>query len=285
MSRFGGRYEETFAQRLAAAWKKNPLAIGISTGLVAFCIISMGIISLSSFSPKDEKSQDNMEFVSVFVIDSELPAKTEITQSMVRQVAYPKPNVPENAVLEIDKIIGRFSSSKIKTGIITSAMLAEKSEEVKLPIAPGTFALTVSVGEAESMEKNLLPGTRADLLAINKEKGYRDILMQSVPVLVNSGSVKDPKVLNSTPKESQRLVTVAVPKDIALEVIAATLEKDLRILPTGSDAVEIQSEAEKQAMGFNKDVAAKPDCSRGVRRIDGVKYCLDKKGNLVRADG
>ncbi len=139
-----------------------PLVIGLGVGFFA---IKMGIDMVKKAKGSPE------ETFTVVVSAKSIEAAHKITDKMIATRPAPKSLIPRDGFTEPESLIGRVTKMPIAPGVpITKAMLAPPGSEPGLAatIPAGFRAVSVKVNEESAVAGFVMPGSRVDVLAMDR---------------------------------------------------------------------------------------------------------------------
>jgi pilus assembly protein CpaB len=196
------------------------------TVLVPLLVGVLATMLVSWYIGNEEKRLSPADVVPIVVASRTIPAKTVLTQDMLRIQSVPRPYAPVGSLHKTEEAIGRVSTISLIDGEPIAASRVALSEKV-LGLAhfvpPGLRAVTVAVNEITGNAGFPEPGDRVDVMAtFTKEIGGRDrtdLVLENVQVLAivrdsdskSSPSFKDMKSYTSmtlavTPSQAATLV-------------------------------------------------------------------------------
>ncbi len=136
------------------------LVVALLCGLVASFMISSVLAT---------KKADDRPMKQVLVAKHNIPMHTTITPEMLKMEQWPAEKVPEDAVTDIEKVVGmRTKVIVVSNYPITPNLLLGKGERLNAAnfIPPGCRIVPVEVDEASGGSEMILPGDRVDIIMI-----------------------------------------------------------------------------------------------------------------------
>lgn len=182
--------------------------------------------------------------VSLVVAASTINSGQPIESAQVRQVAWPKDNVPDQAFSSPSMVTGRIAKQTIYSGeLILEPKLAGVDSKGGLASAIGTGkrAISVRVNDVVGVAGFALPGSYVDVLVSAKDASnipFSTTVLNRIKVLAvaqdTEGDPSKPKVVNAvtlelTPPEAEKL-------DLARSIGALSL-----VLRNENDAADVES--------------------------------------------
>jgi pilus assembly protein CpaB len=190
----------------------------------------------------------------VLVAAKDIPARTEISPDLLREMDFPADFVHPLAIETRENALGKVTLSPIHTGeFLLSPQLAlptDPKHGLPYQLTPGTRAISIAVDEIIGIAELLNPGDRVDVLTtINiatsfdqKEKTYTIVAVQDVEVLAAGKRMDEIRIEGKTPAVEIKTVTLAVTAEQALPLTLASEKGFIRLAlrsPVDHDKVSL----------------------------------------------
>jgi Flp pilus assembly protein CpaB len=174
----------------------------------------------------------NSKLASVYVLTSRVPkndsAAAAYTQGLLKRTRMPLQFVPVDAVTNLSLIGNRVAEFNLPAGeILTDQMFGSPTalgSVAAQTVPPGDVAVSVTVGQAQSVGGLIAPGDKVDIL-VELNGDQESYLYQSVPVLaVGTSLVPAPgkaPTPATAPRQEQNVITFAVRRSVASRIALA----------------------------------------------------------------
>ncbi len=182
----------------------------------------------------------------VVIASSDIPEKTRITRSMVKQVEMPVDYIHPRAARNLNDVVGAIASQPLVAGeqIILNRVVKGKETEAGLSylVPQGKRAVTIAVDEVSAVGWNVRPGDHVDIIGtievpmpVRGSSGEREtrvitvVALQDVEVLAVG---TDTEIVKDQGKEKEiktKTVTLAVTLDEAKPLVLADEEGKIRM--------------------------------------------------------
>jgi len=175
------------------------LILALITGLVAAILV---FVALNQGGGSDNaKTESAVTTSAVVVAKSDIAAGTEITAGMVEVIEVPDSLLVGDAFTSTQLVVGEAARYPIAAGEqVTRARVGANAEGDGLAfvVPAGMRAIAVSVDEITGVGGLILPGDRADVIAVISEQAGADnpdrvvTVLQDVEVLAVAQSAQEP---------------------------------------------------------------------------------------------
>jgi Flp pilus assembly protein CpaB len=293
-TKFGGHYPT-----VARNTRRDHLMFVAAAGLALSLLIILLVVSNKSSEPTPEVSQDSVMTSSVSVgtvtllaSDKALRPGEKIPEGSIKEIYWPRNEVPDGAVLDISELRNKFAKVNISAAVpIQRAQLSDEKIVDNLPITPGMRAVTLEVDAETGLEGWALPGTKVDLALTHMVDGNltTQIIVQNARVLSASGNAEtanDRPALSRKRVSPSTTVTLEVSPADALKVQTAKKLGSLSLIGRDSSddkATPTTSVNAPSIMGgpTTAGTSVKRSCNRGSMRIEGRQYIIDCDGSIT----
>lgn len=235
--------------------------------------------------------------VSIVVAAVEIPARTLITDEMIKTVEVPENSVLVGGLSSVEEVVGKYTRALIfaQQPIHPGALIEDVSDELSMKVKGNHRAMTLSVSGATGVSNLIEPGDRVDVVVylpqiVEQNRIVRPdiakLLLQNIEVLAVDRSLnRDASKNQSTAEEVDPIgayfVTLSVP---VTEVESLVLAKDigtidLALRPFEDDYSYVTSGVIWQELLLNDAGKLKdffPDYE-----FEGVDYSLLEPGTYV----
>lgn len=186
--------------------------------LLALSTAGAALYWLKTQSGNTAKTVEKSE---LWTAKEDIPAGSEIKDSMIEKVKVPKDQIPPDAYTDSKDIIGHFAKSSILKGesFPPQRIYTDADKLLSMKLEPGYRAFSITMTRYSAVADMIQPGDRVDIFVFLKELAGAEmvirpdiaqVLLQNVEVLAvrQETQPEDPD-----PKEVSELyaVTVAVP--------------------------------------------------------------------------
>jgi pilus assembly protein CpaB len=174
---------------------KRPGASGIISAAVVLGLIT-GYLIWAYFSKLSSENEKNRQPVVVAVVD--IKPRTKITREMVELKRFPADLIADNAIREIDKVVGHTAQARInpKEQLRQSDLIEGAGGGLAYDIPEGMRAISIGGDEVKFVSTTVKPGDRIDILATYHDPRSRQeltkLIMQNVIVLAVNRGETDP---------------------------------------------------------------------------------------------
>jgi len=128
-----------------------------------------------------QKSQPGeLELIKVPVAIKTIEAYTELEPSMFEVKDFPKEAVPDDAVLKLDEIVGKYAAASIftKEPIRVSRLRDHIDDILPSVITKGYRAISIQSDQFQAVADLIVPGDYVDLLVFLPEKTRKEIVVR-----------------------------------------------------------------------------------------------------------
>jgi pilus assembly protein CpaB len=235
--------------------------------------------------------------VTLFAPDANIPAGTKLSNIVLKEVFWPRNQVPEGAIRDIAEVKALYAKTSLPSGFpLLRSNLTSQPSEGPLPVRPGHRAISIEVDATSGVEGFALPGTRVDVLLtfIKDQIKTTKIIVQNARVLSYGGASQieelSANAANKLPfqrRVASSTITLEVPPGDALKIqnsrSIGRLGLMLRPLED-SGATDVLSIDENGIYGDKNVKTAKDEnrCSKGSVRIGGREYSVGCDGNITQ---
>ena len=277
----------------AAAEKMSPRKILLLCTLLAVIVFIVIYSALSSLlGGREEKKEEQAvnDLVPVIEASKDIPARMVITEDMLKATAVPKELVPQGAITDKSKIVGKPAAVAIFSGdMITLRKLNDTRMNGFTGLIPqGMRAISFAVNDVTGVSGFAKPGDKIDILLISDKDGKnriasRTILKDVLLLAVNKNSMamrpytapkkegenKDdkslveksaPPVNDGTSAGTPAVVTVALSPYEAAKLTASAQVGQLQIMLRPFDA----NAAASDSVAYYVIPMPKPETAKGV---------------------
>lgn len=176
----------------------------------------------------------------VVIASREIPARTSISRSMVREVKRPLACILPGAARSLSQVVGRVAEERILPGeevlFDRLARPGDGKSGLAYQIPDGLRAVSVGVDEVTAVGWNLTPGDRVDVLAVldlpeagSTSVTISNLVVQDVLVLAVGGAASSSSTGLGGKKGEVKTITLAVTPDEAKSLLMADVKGELRL--------------------------------------------------------
>ncbi len=177
--------------------------------VVVFIVIYSALSSLLG-DKEEEKTATVNDLVPVIEASTDIPAQTIITDDMIKAAAVPQNLVPQGAITDKSKIVGRPAAVSLFAGdMITDRKMYDTMGNGFSGLIPkGMRAISFSINDITGVSGFAKPGDKVDILLISDKDGQdriasRAILKDVLLLAVNKTSM-GPKGASETKKDNDK---------------------------------------------------------------------------------
>lgn len=272
----------------------------IAAAGLAFSLLVILFVVFSFSSRSDAKEVSNntnaqipaaIGTVTLLTPDRVVRAGSKLSEVSFREVYWPRNQVPDNAVRDIDEMKDLFAKIDLQPGVpVQRSQLAREAVQTTLPVTPGNRAVSFEVDATSSVEGHVLPGTKVDVVLTYSEAGnlVSKVIVQNARVLSYGGDftpVDRRSALSNTVRTTSRTITLDVaPKD-ALQITTARQLGRLSMIMRSSDDDRGLDKTEWDQRNFDdaskaKEKRAGGNCMKGTVRMSGREYLVACDGSI-----
>lgn len=191
------------------------------------------------------KSNSEEEFVEVYVANQDIPAKTQLDETMIVLKKIDAKYVVNNAILKDGNILGKYASERIIGGeqIISDRLLESNDAKFSYKIPKDKRAISIGVNGIDGVAHLIIPGDYVDVLVYKAEENddnvtYPDIakvVLQNVLVLaidrdnnntiVNNANNEN----NAESQDAMKIVTFALSPSDSEKLFVGDLSGEIRL--------------------------------------------------------
>lgn len=229
--------------------------------------------------------------VTLLTPDRLVRAGTKLSDVQFKEVYWPRNQVPDGAVRDINEMKDWFAKVDLQAGSpIQRAQLSREPMQTTLPVSPGNRAVSFEVDATAGIEGHALPGTRVDVVLTFYENGNltSKVIVQNARVLSYGGDftpIDKRAVTLAGPRTASRTITLDVaPKD-ALSITTAKQLGRLSLIMRSAGDEKGPEVTEFGAERFNdptqkRDRARSGSCTKGTVRMGGKEYIVSCDGSI-----
>jgi pilus assembly protein CpaB len=236
--------------------------------------------------------------VTLYTPEKSVPVGVPLSSVKFREIVWPRNQVPEDAVLDISKVLNYYSLEVISAGPpLRYSQISKDPVVTSLPLSPGMRAVSIEVDETTSVEGFARPGTRVDVTLTfknDKTKALETrIIVQNARVLSLGGdpTVQPDALKNNKSSPKRTTLTLEVTPEEALIIQTARQTGRLGLLmraPEDTSVAPVDSVSDRKIVDPNFQAKNKDDnrCISGTVRIGDKNFAIpcDRAGELVPLD-
>lgn len=198
-------------------------ALLVSGSIIAAAIIFKRAPSLDPLQAMERASPRvvaEFDTVSVPVPLNTVPTGTKVSDITLKFVAYPREQLPEDALLNLDKYLDAYTTAPLPGNLpifSTNLSKTQSSNPVVERIPQGMRAMTISVDATSSVEGWAGSGAMVDVLLVQKD--LTTVIAEKVKILSAERSVVPVEGANAP--NVPRTVTLLVTQDQCLAINTA----------------------------------------------------------------
>ncbi|MST48976.1 Flp pilus assembly protein CpaB [Mobiluncus porci] len=217
---------------------QNPRKVkGLAFILVALLLSLVMFSMISSYVNSVKAEVGNL--VTVYQARDNIPAYTELNESLLRSVSVPKRWTSESSLVSLNALSGRRIPFEVESGTtITRDMLVPISD-----INANEREIAINVDAVTGIAGRVKPGDRVDVYAVFGEVPGLTKQVQVIATDIRIVTVQGQKTIQteksgSATEQSVIPVTIAVDPNIALSITyAANFAEEVRLVGLPSDGV------------------------------------------------
>ncbi|NLF24218.1 MAG: Flp pilus assembly protein CpaB [Deltaproteobacteria bacterium] len=296
-TKFGGHHST-----LLRGSRRDHLMFVAAAGLAFSLLIILVVVSSSrnvdatrAAAPETPQVQ-HMAVGTVTLLASSKLIRTgdRIQPGVIKEIYWPRHDVPDGAVLEMAELAGKFAKVNINPEVpIVREQLSEQKIFETLPITMGMRAVTIQVDGETGLEGWALPGTKVDVALTHMKDGNltTQVIVQNSRVLSYQGSVDGPMERGTLSRKSVKTggtLTLEVSPGDALVIQTSKKLGSLSLIgrDAGDDVATPVSEIDQRhVIKTVATPAASRVCKRGSMRIEGREYIIDCDGSITPLQG
>lgn len=113
----------------------------------------------------EDVSVNKLKYIKIIVADRDIPARTKIEASMIKEIEVNETSYLLNSLQKKDEILGKFTKEKILKGelIPRERLMDENTEDLSLRIPDGKRAISVAINEMSGVGDLIKPGDYVDI--------------------------------------------------------------------------------------------------------------------------
>lgn len=263
---------------------------------------SLLIVLVAVFALRLDKQEEKTEVpevshaeigtVTLLTPEREVKAGQSLSSIKLKEIYWPRANVPEGVVRDHSEIMNMFAKVDIQAGEpLQRRHLTAEERKVSLPLTPGNRAVTIRVDAETSIENHATPGTHVDVVLTHHKDGEltSKVIVQNARVLSLGGDIRsaDERLLeNRSGRRNNwsQTITLDVSPQAALTIQTAKRMGTLSLLMRSADDTKPVAKQEfdsSDVYGPSKDRAPrKSSCTKGHLKIRGTEYVVNCDGSL-----
>ncbi len=247
---------------------RNKALVFVLIGAVVF-----GLIAAVSVSRYLSSAATSNELRPVVIAKVELPLGARVIPEQLTTVQFPRDATPDGTFDSIDKVVGRFTVTRIAPREpVTASRLAQLGSTGGLSaiIPEGYRAMTVRVDDVVGIAGFVMPGTLVDVLVVitppdNSALGpISKIVLQNIKVLASGQDLDQPK--NEREANAVRSVTLQVKPEQAEKLNLAASEGRLQLALRNS-----MDQNDELTLGANKQTLIRGERALPVAESGSLK--------------
>ncbi|MBX7138223.1 MAG: Flp pilus assembly protein CpaB [Oligoflexia bacterium] len=300
MNNFGRNYPVLSGIRRAD--ERERLFFFAAAGLAAFLFFTV-IFVLNMKEPAVAKEQlasaeqdaapAALGTVTLLAPERSVRAGTKLSEIRLKEVYWPRNQVPQEAVRDMAEIRDQFAAADIPEGMpLQRHHLTHEAINATLPLTPGNRAVAIEVDATAGIEGWALPGSRVDVVLTSVVDGNlkSQILVQNARVLSyggNNESAESPTRLRNVAREVKKTITMDVSTEDALKIATARELGRLSLLMRTPDDQKAAAVIEMDKNKINpqdKNSAKRSNCTRGSMKMDGKEFMIGCDGSVNMLD-
>lgn len=221
-----------------------------------------------------------------------VPSGSPIGTIRLKEVLWPRNQVPEGAVQDEAEIRGMFAKVDIPANTpLQREFLTKEKDDFVLPVSPGNRAVSIEVDAVSGIEGHASPGTRVDVILTYYESGEltSKVIVENTRVLSLGGDTtplsQRSDIRRRGRAQASRTITLEVTPEAALKIQTAKKLGSMSLImrAQGDNRPMRETTVSGADLGNNsKKSRARKRCSRGTIRIDGQgEFLLNCDGSMV----
>ncbi len=225
-----------------------PLVAGLGIGGFA---LWMGVQTLRSV----RGAQRPVEQTTVWAAKETIARGAEINEEMLVSIPFPKSLMPEGAITDKDKLLGRVPNIDAPAGLpILESMLLPPGMRAGLHVKPGFRAVAVKIDESSGVDYHIQPGSFVDVVGsfqVRRARGNETLartIVENVEIAAVGPRISAVEGRDEGEKQSSRSVRAVTlfvrPEDVPKLLLAeqkGKIKLGLRSDATGADSDESSS--------------------------------------------
>ena len=175
----------------------------------------------------EAQSKAAARLVSVYVPAAEIPARTKLNPSQLKQVEVPETALHSDAVTAEDQLVGAYTRERLLAGeqILASRLVYTQSEgSLAYKISPGHRALTVPVNSVSGVAGFILPGDYVDcVVTIDPPETAEDVPAETITRVVAENIRVIAAGQHMYQEDKQQLTVETITLDAPAESVSAII--------------------------------------------------------------
>lgn len=204
--------------------------------LAVLLAVGTGLLTLNYIKGLRDSSLASGAPRTVVVAAVDIPARTSITSSMLKQIDVPASAAEPDAFAGPALAENQLSLITIPAGSQVTASKVGRPADVGLPVrlAPGTRAVSIQIDKVKGISGLLEPGDRVDILAIPPHGSGSDLphaaaILRGIRVLAVGNSLETTSATPSPEEQNSTTVTLEVSPKQADLLASADANTTLRL--------------------------------------------------------
>ena len=238
--------------RRASIQRQRLLFLGGSVFLFVVLVLGAVFVTQSQSVARSNVSSEPQEEVTLGTVvliaaNSKIPKGTKITSANIREVHWPRDQVPEGAARTVEDVENMFATSSLPESqpILRSALSSTApTMGIEHSLPPGHRAVTINVTATTGVEGWATAGAHVDVLLtyIDQKDGVSKtrVVVENAVVLSFGGNAKSPDREDNSrsgPASEISTATLAVPFQDSLKIQTAVAMGRITLALRGKDDV------------------------------------------------
>ena len=239
-------------------------------------------------------AQTTVGTVTLLAFERPVSAGTKLSDIKLKEVYWPRSQVPAGAVFDAAEIRNQFAKINIPAGVpVQRDQLVSEAVQTTLPLRSGYRAVSIDVDATSGIEGHALPGTQVDVLLTYSENQAltTKVIVQNARVLSYGGNVESAERMRASGRysDASRLVshtlTLEVTPQDALKIQTARQLGRLSLVMRALEDNLAPSVTELNQFDIGDKRPARQSqparCTKkGVVRMEGKEYIVDCDGSI-----
>lgn len=298
-SGFGGYYPAVRRRRD----KERMMFIGAAGFLFALTILLVVVLNYKeSASAKEDRererdskiaSANTMSTVALLAPSRYVRAGTKLSDVEMKQVFWPRNQVPDEAVMERGELREFFALKDLSPDVpLQKSFLTKTPGGGSLPVTPGNRAIAIEVSATEGIEGHAVAGTRVDVVLTFSEEGNltSKVIVQNARVLSYGGDMGEGPGSQVArirgPRTTSRTITLDVVPEDALKIATAKEVGRLSLMMRSGDddkGLKVDQYDRFDIEGGKKKIkqGKSEACKKGAARIGSREFVMGCDGTIA----
>ncbi len=277
--------------------KQKFILLGILMSILLL-VVALLVIILQSRTATASKIQETTEAVAaatnndtivLFTPAKPVPAGTSLGSVELRELMWPKAELPVGAVDDLAMLHNKFAKVDLKYGEpILAINLTDTPEGALIKISPGMRAVTIDISAKHGVEGWAMPGNSVDVVLTHIDEGQltSKVVVENSRILSTGGDASTATQRFASGRNkiaASSTVTLELSPTDALKIETAQQMGNLSLhMRADEDHLTSGIDSVKQADFSDTKKPAGPECNKGKMMIGGQEYWLDCDGKLVQ---